>query len=71
VNSGLFYFFIIYIFSEAQTSTNPMVIWSRCPLKCLNDQYVNSNITETHSFQNTERITKKQTQKMKAIPHEI
>jgi len=53
----------IYIFSEARKSTNPKVIWSRCPVKCLKDQYVNSNITETHTFQNMKRITKKQTQK--------
>jgi len=33
---------------------NPKFIWSRSPIKCLTlqDQYVNSNITQTHTFQN-------------------
>jgi len=35
--------------------------------KCLGDQNVNSNITETHTFQNIKRITKKQTQKLVRI----
>jgi len=39
-------------------------------VKCLKDKNVNSNITEAHPFRNI-RIMKKQTQKMKAIPHEI
>jgi len=53
----------IYFFSEAWTSANPKIIWSRCPVKCLKDQNVNSNTTETHTFQNIKRVTKKQTQK--------
>jgi len=64
--------FNLYIFfSEARTSTNTMVIWSIFTVKCLRDQNVNSSTTETHTFQNIKRITKKQTQKMKAIPHEM
>jgi len=64
--------FNLYIFfSEARKSTNPKVIWSRCSVKRLRDQNINSNITETHMLRSIKRITKKHTQEMKAIPHEI
>jgi len=60
--SGLFHF------SEAGTSTQPKVI--RCPIKCiLQDQQTNSNITQTHTFQNRKNY-KETKQKMKVILNE-
>jgi len=41
-NSGLF------LFSEAQTSTNPKIIWSRHPIKCMRwDQWAYKKLTRT------------------------
>jgi len=49
-------------FSEARTSTN--VIWARCPIKRVKRyRYVNSNITQTHTFQNRKKSPRNKTAK--------
>jgi len=51
-------------FSEAGTSTNPKVIWSKCAIKfVLQDQYANSNIIEAHTFQNRKNYEQRRTRR--------